>query len=208
MKKIYLIRHSSSFVSINNYGDYKNVSWNDYNRNMILSVEGERNAEKLCEVEELKGVDVVYSGDSFRAIGTAKYISELNNLSLNLNDRINERNLGVSKISELSSNFNSNSFKDKDYKYMNGESLNEVDCRFQSFINEILDSDYTRIVIVFHGIILLSYLQKICDYFSFDENLFFIKYKDNMVLNGKLKNLDVFKLTFDDYENIISVSRI
>lgn len=208
MKKIYLIRHSSSFVSINNYGDYENVSWNDYNRNMILSVEGERNAEKLCEVEELKGVDVVYSGDSFRAIGTAKYISKLNNLSLNLDDRINERNLGVSKISELPSNFNSNSFKDKDYKYMNGESLNEVDCIFQSFINEILDSDYTRIVIVFLGIILLSYLQKICDYFSFDENSFFIKYKDNMVLNGKLKNPDVFKLTFDDYENIISVSRI
>lgn len=208
MKKIYLIRHSAPFVSIDNYNDYENVSWNNYNRNMILSVDGERNAEKLCEIDELKDVDVVYSSDSFRAIGTAKYISELNNLSLNLDDRINERNLGVSKISELPSNFTSNSFKDKDYKYVDGESLNEVDDRFQLFINEILDSDYNRIVIVFHGIILLSYLQKICDYFSFDENSFFIKYKDNVVLDGMLKNPDVFKLTFDDYKNVISVSRI
>lgn len=208
MKKIYLVRHSAPFVSIDNYNDYENVSWNNYNRNMILSVDGERNAEKLCEIDELKDVDVVYSSDSFRAIGTAKYISELNNLSLNLDDRINERNLGVSKISELPSNFTSNSFKDKDYKYVDGESLNEVDDRFQLFINEILDSDYNKIVIFFHGIILLSYFQKICDYFSFDENSFFIKYKDNVVLDGMLKNPDVFKLTFDDYKNVISVSRI
>ncbi len=44
MKTIYLIRHSAPFVGIENYEDYKNVPWSDYNRNMILSREGEENA--------------------------------------------------------------------------------------------------------------------------------------------------------------------
>ena len=66
MKTIYLIRHSAPFVEIENYEDYKNVLWSDYNRNMILSSEGEENAKKLCNVEELKHLDAIYSADSFQ----------------------------------------------------------------------------------------------------------------------------------------------
>ena len=44
MATIYLIRHSAPFVEIENYQDYKNVSWAEYNKNMILSGEGEENA--------------------------------------------------------------------------------------------------------------------------------------------------------------------
>lgn len=46
IKTIYLIRHSAPFIEIENYSDYKNVSWEDYNRNMILSPLGEENAKK------------------------------------------------------------------------------------------------------------------------------------------------------------------
>ena len=91
MKTIYLIRHSAPFVEIENYDDYKNVPWNDYNRIMILSSEGEENAKKLCNIDELKHLDALYSADSFRAIGTAKYLAELNNLKIRLDKRINER---------------------------------------------------------------------------------------------------------------------
>lgn len=45
MKIVYLIRHSAPFVMIDNYDDYQNVSWDDYNRNMILSSLGEDNAK-------------------------------------------------------------------------------------------------------------------------------------------------------------------
>ena len=51
MKYIYLIRHSSPFVEIENYNDYKNVLWDEYNKNMILSVEGEEKAKKLCDIK-------------------------------------------------------------------------------------------------------------------------------------------------------------
>ena len=56
MKIIYLVRHSSPFVEIDNYEAYENVLWNEYNKNMILSVQGEEKAQKLCEIEELKNI--------------------------------------------------------------------------------------------------------------------------------------------------------
>ena len=160
MKTIYLIRHSAPFVEIENYDDYKNVPWSDYNRNMILSSEGEEKAKKLCNIDELKHLDAVYSADSFRAIGTAKYVAEINNLKIKLDNRINERNLGVNTISELPENQTLESFKNKDYKFGTGESLNEVDKRFNSFINEILESNYNNIALFIHGIIMMSFLQK------------------------------------------------
>ena len=57
LKTIYLVKHSGPFVDIKNYEDYENVLWEDYNRNMILSVDGEKRAEKLCEIEELNNVE-------------------------------------------------------------------------------------------------------------------------------------------------------
>ena len=75
-KTLYLIRHSSPFVEIENYDDYENVLWEEYNKNMILSVLGEEKASKLCGIEELKNIKNIYSSNSFRAISTAKYLSE------------------------------------------------------------------------------------------------------------------------------------
>ena len=105
MKNIYLIRHSAPFVEIANYEDYRNVNWAEYNKNMILSVLGEENAKQLCNIDELKMLDEVYASNSFRAIGTAKYIAEENNLKIKLDDRINERELGVQRISDLPDNY-------------------------------------------------------------------------------------------------------
>lgn len=76
MNTIYLIRHSAPFVEIDNYEDYENVSWSEYNKNMILSVVGEENAQKLCNVEELKNINEIYASNSSRAIETAKYLAK------------------------------------------------------------------------------------------------------------------------------------
>lgn len=207
MKTLYLIRHSGPFIDIYNYEDYKNVNWDDYNRNMILSPEGEENARKLCELDELKDIDEIYSSDSFRAIGTAKYIAEKNNLKIKLDSRINERNLGISKINDMPSDFSFSSFFDKDLKMPNGESLNEVDVRFKSFLNEILNGESERIILSIHGMILLSYLQNYCD-FKYDDKIFDIKFNGKQVLNGRLKNPHVFKLVYDNDNSIISIDNL
>ena len=201
MKTIYLIRHSAPFVEIENYDDYKNVPWNDYNRNMILSSEGEENAKKLCNIDELKHLDALYSADSFRAIGTAKYVAEINKLKVKLDNRINERNLGVNTISELPENQTLESFKNKDYKFGTGESLNEVDKRFNSFINEILESKNNNIALFIHGIIMMSFLQNNTN-FSFDGKNMRLLFNNKEIYNDKMKNPMVFKI---EYENNIIV---
>ena len=105
MKTIYLIRHSAPFVEIDNYVDNDNVLWFEFNKNMILSPQGEENAKKLCNVEELKDIDEIYASNSSRAIETAKYLAECNNLKIKLDERINEREFGVDYINDLPENF-------------------------------------------------------------------------------------------------------
>lgn len=90
----------------------------------------------------------------------------------------------------------------------NGESLNDVDNRFKSFINDLLDKDIDKIVIVMHGIILLSYLKNICDYFEFDGKNFNIKYNNNIILNGTPKNPSIYKFEFDNNKKVINIGNL
>lgn len=205
MKTIYLIKHSGPFVDIKNYEDYENVLWEDYNRNMILSVEGEKRAEKLCEIKELNNVERIFASDSVRAIASAKYLAEKNNIKIELDKRINERTFGVERLSELPKNFNKLSFDDKNYKMENGESFNDVDKRFINFINDLLNQNNNSYILFIHGLILLSYLETICD-FEFDGINFVIKFKDKEILNGNPKSPSVYKITYDDNNFVIDVS--
>ena len=89
----------------------------------------------------------------------------------------------------------------------NGESFNEVDSRFINFINELLDQDNNKNVLVIHGLILLSYLETICD-FNFDGNIFDIKYKNKEIINGNPKSPSVYKITYNDDKEVINVSLV
>ena len=198
MKQIlYLIRHSNPFVEIENYNDYNNVNWHDYNRNMILSVLGEKKASELTKIDELSNIKEIYSSDSFRAIATAKYLSELNNTKIKLDARINEREFGVDYLNQLPENFNKKSFDDKNLKVFNGESLNEMDNRFNSFIDELLNSDIDKSIIVIHGIMLLSFFQNHCD-FEFDGKQATVKFNGKMIVEEKPKSPGVYKITYED----------
>ncbi len=206
MKYIYLIRHSSPFVEIENYNDYKNVLWDEYNKNMILSVEGEEKAKKLCDIKELKNIKNIYSSNSFRAIGTAKYLSELNNTKIKLDDQINERNLGVKYISDLPDDYTKHSFNDKNFKVYDGETLNDVNSRFNDFIKNILKEN-DKTILVIHGIILLSFLQNNCE-FEYNENKILVKYNNEVIIEGNSKSPGVYKVVYNDDNKIIQISNI
>ncbi len=208
MKTIYLIRHSAPFVEIDNYVDNDNVLWSEFNKNMILSPQGEENAKKLCNVNELKDLNEIYASNSSRAIETAKYLAESNNIRIKLDERINEREFGVDYVRDLPADFTKLSFEDKNLKVNNGESLNEVDNRLKSFISDLLDNDSNKIAIVMHGFILFSYLKTICNHFEFDGRNFNIKYNDNVVLEGTPKNPSIYKIEFDDNKNVINVEYV
>ena len=206
MKVIYLIRHSNTGVNIKNYVDYKNVLWDEYNRNMVLSVDGEKKAKSLCSVKELQDIEEIYASNSPRAIATAKYMSEEKHIPIKLDNRINERNFGVKYISELPDNFNYLMFNNKDLRLSNGETLNEVDKRFINFINEKLDNSSNKIAIFLHGIILLSYLGTIANE-TFDGRKFKIIFNNNIILDVNLSAPDIYKITYDN-KQVVEIKRI
>jgi len=207
LKTIYLVKHSGPFVDIKNYEDYENVPWEDYNRNMILSVDGEKRAEKLCEIKELNNVERIFASDSVRAIASAKYLAEKSNIKIELDERINERIFGIERLSELPKDFNKLSFDDKNYKMENGESFNDVDKRFVNFISDLLNQDNNSYILFIHGLILLSYLETICD-FEFDGMSFDIKFNDKEILKGNPKSPSVYKITYNDDNVVIDVDII
>ena len=80
LTQVYLIRHAEQLKIKNKI--VKNENSQISNEKIILSVAGEKEAEKISELEELKNIDVLWSSDYARAIGTAKYIAEKNNIEI------------------------------------------------------------------------------------------------------------------------------
>ena len=190
---VYLIRHSGPFVEFENA---ENLTWDEFNSNMTLSVEGEEKAKKLSKIKELQSVKNIYCSLSSRAIATAKYVAENNKVKLKLDKRINERVFGIKHLSELPKDFTLYQFKDKNYKLKNGESLNEVSARFNEFIKDLIKKNENCILFV-HGILLLNYLNEISN-FSFDGRKVKVVFNNKLVVDRKLNNPDVFKLTFEN----------
>lgn len=85
---LYLIRHSEQFR------EYVNLEkTQEENEKIILSIEGEKKAEKLSFNRELTSINEIWSSSYSRAVATAKYIAYRNNLKINIDERLNERKL-------------------------------------------------------------------------------------------------------------------
>ena len=89
---IYLVRHTETVDEngIRNTSEDSQI----INEKEILSVEGEEQAKKLSENDELKNLDIIWSSSYTRAKATAKYIANVNDLPFNLDDNLSERKLG------------------------------------------------------------------------------------------------------------------
>lgn len=88
---LYLIRHS---IQLKDFG--KILTEEDAqikNEKIILTCEGERKAEELSKIDELLNISELWSSSYVRAISTAKYISEKNNIKINIDKAFNERKL-------------------------------------------------------------------------------------------------------------------
>jgi len=104
MTTVYLMRHSEPFK------DHKGiVETNEtilfQNIKTPLSVNGEHLAEKISLTEKFKNLDVVWSSNYVRAMSTAKYFANENNLKVNISDKLGERIHGINTWEELPENF-------------------------------------------------------------------------------------------------------
>ncbi len=83
---IYLIRHSEQLKLKGK--NFSNDSSQIKNEKIPLSINGEFLAQNLSNIEELKNIDVLFSSNYVRAISTAKYIAEKNNIEINIDERL------------------------------------------------------------------------------------------------------------------------
>ena len=86
---IYLIRHSEQLKIQNDIQEDSQIA----NEKIILSINGEKKAEEISKLEELKNIDVLWCSNYVRAISTAKYIATENNIDLNIDKNLGERKL-------------------------------------------------------------------------------------------------------------------
>ena len=152
---IYLIRHADTIKEDGIRNTNENLQM--INEKEILSVEGENEARKLSEYKELKNIDIVWSSSYTRAKETAKYIAYNNNLSINIDDSLNERKLGGLK--ELSIFMKDKKTRDpsqeqlvdRKFKTSDGESCDDTNRRMTYFFNRILEENKKKkIAVVSH----------------------------------------------------------
>lgn len=209
MTTIYLLRHSQPFRKL--LGEY-NVNEVEQLRNEKnpLSVDGEKLAKEMSDRGELQNIDVIYSSHYVRTMCTAKYIAENNNIKLNVDERLGERKFGVNDISELPKTYFEDQFRNWNYKLENGESANEVSKRMNEVLFEILnDNKNKKIAVVSHGTAISTMLKTWCNVVLNEETkLIEFYFNGNLIFDGNWNCPELFKLEFDNDNNLISIDNI
>lgn len=201
---IFLIRHSEQ-LKINtllNNSENSQIA----NEKIILSVEGEKKAEALSKIKELSNLNSIWSSTYVRALATAKYIAERNNLEIQISTYLNERKIGnldsLSKLRDkFTHTFTTEQLLDENLKNEDGENRFEVNNRMTSFINTILNSNEgSRIAVVSHGAAIKFLLMNWC---SLNQN-FDLVYKDTIL---KIDSPSVIKLKFNK-DSLLNLSQL
>ncbi|MDO5557512.1 MAG: histidine phosphatase family protein [Clostridia bacterium] len=195
MKKIiYLIRHSEQLKlkGIKNVKESTQIE----NEKIVLTINGEKMAEELSKMDELQDIDSLWSSNYVRAIATAKYIAERNNILINIDENFGERKLGdLKELLELGKtkkfSFTEEQLLDMQLKNKDGESCMEVVIRFMDSLNTILDSESERVAIVSHGAAIKFVLKQWCE---LDKDIKLQYDNENIELNSP----GVVKLEFVD----------
>ena len=205
MTTIYLIRHSKTF-KVNN--ELSIDSFQIQNEKLSLSLEGEEFAKEKLLTNELTNIDIIYSSNFVRAIQTARYIADFNNVDINIVSDLGERKFGITSWEELPNDFERQQFLDENYKISNGESQKEVVNRMYDAIMNIANNNKDkRIAVVSHGTAIGYLLTKWCD-IRISDNGFICKYKEKILFEGHMNHCDIFKLIFNEVGNLVSIDKI
>ena len=206
---VYLIRHSIRFNKdyIEQYNTYQNTTIR--NEKVVLSSQGEKRAEILSNEEELQNLDVIYVSNCVRTLQTAKYIIEKQNLKVNIDERFDERRTG--KEANLPrKEWLLNQYLDENFKTEGGESQKEVRERFSEAFKEVINNNKgKRIAIFSHGYAITFFIMKWCKFeYVEDKDDMKFTFKDKVIFNKKINAPEVFKLEFDENNELIDIKNI
>lgn len=205
MTTIYLVRHSKT-LDVNS--KKTNDSLQVQNEKKILSKEGELIAKEKFTNQEFKNIEVIYTSNYVRTIETAKYISETNNIQINILDNLGERKFGINSWDEKPKDFERKQFLDENYKIGDGESKKEVEERMYNCLIKILEENKNKIICIVSHATAISYLLNRWCKIEIEDNRLNYKFKDKELLKGHINYCDTFKLTFDDTNSLIDIEKI
>lgn len=190
---VYLIRHSEKLDTklINKYNEFEQYQISREKR--ILSTNGEYKARVLSQKKEFENLDAIYSSNYVRAIQTAKYFAESQNIKIVVDKGFNERKYGNPK---KSIDIGRQQYFDENIKNFEGENRKEVTKRMEiSFQKAIEENKGKRIAIFTHGAAMTFLLMRWCDLVDVDENKKkILKFNDKILINKVFDAPEVFKL--------------
>ncbi len=187
---IYLIRHSIPIKKKLMFQRF--LSELKLNKKIGLSEKGKEQAKFKLFNPEYKNVDYIYSSEYLRAYETAKELSSIISKNIIIDSRFNERLHGNGLIE---SNYEEKQFYDEKFKLKNGESQIEVRERMLNGINDILNKNMGKNIVIFtHSTAITFLLKKWCDI----DYLSSYKYNNKEFFNGKIDYVQSFKLVFEN----------
>lgn len=207
---VYFIRHSVRFKNSELIESYRtNQSDLLKNEKIILSVVGEKRSEILSNEKELQNIDIVYTSNCVRTLQTSKYLLDKQKLKVNIDDRFDERRVGVPNENKVN-DWYTQQYIDENYKTVGGESQLEVRNRMYEALMEVINANNgKRIAIFSHGYAITFLLLKWCELESIStERILKINFRGKNIFNKRLNSPEVFKLVFDSNNEIKSIENI
>lgn len=200
MTTIYLIRHSVRMKK-NLIEECRTSQSNQLQfEKIVLSSLGEERAKLLASKDELDNIDKIYTSNCVRTLETAKYLMDRHNLGVTIDERFDERRLGIPNDKEYPNWFELQ-FIDENFKTVGGESQKEVRERVTEAINEILDEYKNKRICIFtHGYAILYYLKSLCDFEFHSKERITLKFNNKTIFNRYLNAPELIKLSFDNKE--------
>ncbi|MBN9653001.1 histidine phosphatase family protein [Halobacillus sp. GSS1] len=146
MEKLFLVRHSET------EGQHEDSP---------LTKTGIRQAQMLATFLENYGhnIDRILSSPYLRAIETIKPFARKNNVTIEMDERLEERVLSHEPLDDWEEVLH-DTFVDPELKLTGGESSTEAKKRVLSLIDELENEDCGNVLLVTHGNLLALLLQK------------------------------------------------
>lgn len=208
---VYLIRHSVRFDLLGLIDGYNTVQDINLKREkIILSVEGEKRSEKLANEKELQNIDAVYVSNCVRTLETAKYLVEKQNLKVNIDERFDERRIGIDNKDKYPNWFELELI-DENFKTEGGENQVDVRKRFIPAFDEAVEANKgKRIAIFSHGMAIAYFLLRWCKVESVDakSKRICLSFKGKVFFDKIYNSPEVFKIVLDESNRPISIELI
>lgn len=204
---VYLIRHSKKIDNKLLDNSKNNEYYQTRREKIILSIEGEKKAEKLSKLKEFDDTDVIFSSNYARSLQTAKYLAERKNLVIHIDDRFNERKLGILQEDEK---IHIKQYYDENIKNSEGESRKEVTKRMlEAFLEVVNNNRGKKIAIFTHDSSMTFLIMQWCklEYIREDKHKC-LSFNNKVIIDRKYNAPEIFKLLVDSKNNVIDIKNI